>query len=358
MGTNYNNNGFQKPDAEEYKRRRKNNSKKSGDNSEQLVNNSSNNSVNKNKTNKDKGNQINYKNITDINSNKELQKRKGDLVLDVDEKIDPAEERKQNIIFAVTVAIFLVIVIIAKVAYTNMQNGEKLKLAQTKWYVYEEADVKKVGNLELEFKNNGTFDLYKADSQVSCMSGDYSIIYKGKMKLKSDERGFNPPGEWKCKKNSSFKYKNNGNTLKMSYKGVEVTFYKLGGQSEEKAKDPITQQLHKKHFVNKQAKMLTTFYNSNMYIYKLDKTNDFIGKSGEVLGEICFSGEYVVDPDKNKITVNVDEEYYEITSNELWEGMTEYKEYEFKYKLSDKNSKLTLQYEDKAYEFEKHILDE
>ena len=46
-------------------------------------------------------------------------------------------------------------------------------------------------------------------------------------KLKCEERGFNPPGKWDCKKNSTFKYKMKDNTLKLTYKGVEVKFYNM-----------------------------------------------------------------------------------------------------------------------------------
>ena len=329
------NNGFVKPSASEYKKKREMNKP----------------------ANKSEGNEINYKNIIDINSNKELQKRKGDINMTVQEPLDPAKERKENIKFVCIVAAFLVFVIVCKVAYTNMQNEEKQKLAKTKWYVSDEADVEKVGYLELSFKNNGTFDLYKADTQVSCMNGKYSVFMKGFMKLKSEDRGFNPPGKWECKKNSTFKYKMKNNTLTLTYKGIDVKFYKQGDDSEDYESDANKEILHKKYFINKQAKMLVTFYRNNMYIYMLEKTKNIFGESGEVLGDICFSGEYAVDADKGTMTVNVDEEYFEITSNPLWEGMTEYKTYKFNYKYKN-NNKLTLQYKDKAYEFEKYEIEE
>ena len=44
-----------------------------------------------------------------------------------------------------------------------------------------------VVNLEVVFNSNGTFDMYKADTQVSCMSGEYSVPLKGSLKLKCDE---------------------------------------------------------------------------------------------------------------------------------------------------------------------------
>ena len=335
-------NEFVKPSAEEYKKKRKKNSA-----SNQVKNNQP----------MMKSNELNYKNITDINSNKELEKIKGDRRIKVDEPLDPAKERRENIKFVCIVALFLVCTIMVKIGLTNMENNEKLKLAKTKWYVSDEADVEKVGYLELEFKNNGTFDLYKADTQVTCMNGKYSIPFKGVMKLKSEERGFNPPGKWDCKKNSTFKYKMKDNTLKLKYKGVEVKFYKQGTSDEEYTNDVNKEVLHKKYFINEQAKMLVTFYRNNMYIYMLEKTKNIFGESGEVLGEICFSGEYAMNPEKEKMTVNVDEEYYEITSNPLWDGMTEYKDYTFSYKLEN-NKKLTLQYGGKAYEFQKYEIEE
>lgn len=336
-------NDFIKPSAEEYKKKRNKNS----------VNYQGKIDRQTNASKKD----LNYKNITDINSNKELEKRKGDIHIKIEEPLDPAKERKENIKFVVVVAIFFVLTIIAKIAYTNMQNQEKISLSKTKWYVSDEADVEKVGHLELEFKNNGTFDMYKADTQVTCMNGKYSIMFKGIMKLKCEERGFNPPGKWDCKKTSTFKYNMKDNTLKLKYNGVEVKFYKQGNSDEEYISDVNKEVLHKKYFINKEAKMLVTFYRNNMYIYMLDKTKNIFGERGEVLGDICFSGEYAVDSKKKKMTVNVDEEYYEITSNPLWEGMTEYKEYKFSYKL-ESDKKLTLQYGNKAYEFEKYIIEE
>ena len=180
MRDNYNQNGgFVKPDAEEYKR-----SKNFGDNKKGNRNN-----------NKDKIKEV------DVVKNRDFIHRDN-----AKQPADP-EERKKNIIFVVTVIIFLILVIITKASYANMQNEQMRNLSKCKWFVSEDADIKKVGYLEIEFGSNGTFDMYKADTQVSCMNGKYSVLYEGLLRLKSDERGFNPPGEWKCKKNSNFKYK-------------------------------------------------------------------------------------------------------------------------------------------------------
>ena len=103
--------------------------------------------------------------------------------------------------------------------------------------------------------------------------------------------------------------------------------------------------------------MLVTFYMGNMFIYTLDKTNYIFGQNGEVLGNVCFSGEYTIDQDKKYISVNVIKDLYEISSNPMWEDMTEFKKYKFKYKLEEDFSKIILQYEDKAYEFKKYVIE-
>ena len=231
------------------------------------------------------------------------------------------------------------------------------KLAKTKWFVYNEKDAKKVGYLEVVFNSNGTFDMYKADTQVSCMSGEYSVPLKGSLKLKCDERGFNPPGDWKCKTKSTFKYKIKEDEITLIYKGVDVNFSRQGDKGEQKL-DSDLELLHKKYFINEQAKMLVTFYMGTMYMYKLEKTDYIFGKSGEVLGEVCFSGKYSLNKKKKSITANVIKDMYEITSNPMWEDMTEFKKYTFKYKLEKDFSKIVLQYGDKAYEFKKYVISE
>jgi hypothetical protein len=324
---NYNqNSGFVKPDAEEYKKSKNYGGNKKGKKEKQVTEEK-------------------------VIKNRDFIHREN-----VNEPIDP-EERKKNIIFVITVLIFLILVIITKASYASMQNEQMKNLSKSKWFVSDESDIKKVGYLEIEFGSNGTFDMYKADTQVSCMNGKYSVLYAGMLRLNSDERGFNPPGEWKCKKNSSFKYKLKKDKLTLIYKGVDVTFYSQGA-GEQKELTPESEKLNKKYFINKDSKMLVTFYMNNMYIYKMDKVDNIFGENQEVLGEICFSGNYTLDFEKTMIKVDVIEEDYIITSNELWEDMDKYGEYKFTYKLDENITKLTLQYKDKAYEFEKYIIEE
>ena len=104
--------------------------------------------------------------------------------------------------------------------------------------------------------------------------------------------------------------------------------------------------------------MLVTFYMSNMFIYKLNDLKRVFGENGEVLGEICFSGEYKIDSGKSMITVDARKDDYIVTSNPMWEDMTEYKTYDILYKLEDDFSKIALQYNNKAYEFKKIVMSE
>lgn len=259
---------------------------------------------------------------------------------------------KSNIIFVVTVFLFLVFLIIAKRSYMSMQDKEMNKLAG-KWYVSEEKAVKDLGNLEAEFNSNGTFDIYNAESSVSCMNGKYSIAYKGKMSLKCDKNGFKPPKKWNCKEKSKFKYSVKGDKLVLTYKGLSYAFQKKG-ENVEKEQEKTSDELHNMYFINKQAKMLVSFYSGEMYIYNLKDNTKVFGDNKEVLGEMCLFGDYKQVPSESKITV-VAENEGDVKENPMWPEIKELGEYVFLYRIEGKYDKLVLQYNDKAFEFEKIV---
>lgn len=256
---------------------------------------------------------------------------------------------KSNIIFIVTVFLFLMFLIIAKRSYASMQDNEMNRIAG-KWYICEEKGVEELGNLEAEFKSNGTFDIYYSDSSLSCMNGKYSITYKGMMKLNCDKNGFNPPEKWNCKEKSSFKYSLNDDKLVLTYKGSGYTFVKKG--EKEDSVEKVSDELHNMYFINKQAKMLVSFYSGSMYIYNLKDTSKVFGDNKEVLGDVCLFGEYKQVPSESKITVIAENEG-DVAENPMWPQMKELGEYVFLYRIEGKYDKLVLQYEDKAYEFKK-----
>lgn len=262
--------------------------------------------------------------------------------------------KKSNVIFVITVVIFLAFLIITKKSYLDMQNNESERLSSVKWYVNDENDIKNIGNLAAEFKNDGTFNFYYTDSSVSCMSGKYTITFKGLVKLKCDKTGFNPPEKWKCKQKASFKYKINENKLTLTYKGVSCTFGVKGVDKDEKDKKNNSDELHNMYFINKQAKMLVSFYSENMYIYILKDTLKIFGENKEVLGETCLFGTYNQDASKSKITV-LTENAGDVKTNPMWPEMGELGEYEFLYRIEDNYKKIVLQYNDKAYEFTRVI---
>lgn len=263
---------------------------------------------------------------------------------------------KSNIIFIVTVFLFLVFLIIAKRSYMSMQDNEMNRLAG-KWCVSEKKAVKDLGNLEAEFKSNGTFDIYNSESSVSCMNGKYSIIYKGKMNLKCDKNGFNPPKKWNCKVKSKFKYSVKEDKLVLTYNGISYTLQKKGDaeqKEQEEQQEKASDELHNMYFINKQAKMLVSFYSGEMYIYNLKDKSNVFGNNKEVLGDVCLFGEYKQVPSESKITVIAENEG-DVKENPMWPEMKELGEYVFLYRIEGKYDKLVLQYNDKAYEFEKIV---
>ena len=141
---------------------------------------------------------------------------------------------KKNMVFGITVLLFLIVVIIAKLSYEDMQKQEIKKLSNGKWYACDEDTFKNLGNLEIQFKEDETFDIYQSDTQVSCMSGKYVITYKGMVYLKSEESGFNPPKGWKCGKKAWFKYKINDDKLYFKHDKVEGVFGIQGENSQKK----------------------------------------------------------------------------------------------------------------------------
>ena len=259
---------------------------------------------------------------------------------------------KSNVIFIITVLLFLIFLIIAKRSYVSMQENE-MNILAGKWYISEEKGVNELGNLEVEFKNNGTFDMFYSDSSVSCMNGKYSIIYKGKMKLNCDKNGFNPPKKLGCKEKSIFKYSVKDDKVTLTYKGMAYTFVKKAEKNEENI-EKISNELHNMYFINKQAKMMGNFYSGNMYLYNLDDNSKLFGENKEVLGEVCLFGEYKQEPSESKITV-VAENEGDVKENPMWPQMKELGEYVFLYRIEGKYDKLVLQYDDKAYEFTKII---
>ena len=108
------------------------------------------------------------------------------------------------------------------------------------------------------------------------------------------------------------------------------------------------------YFINKQAKMLVSFYSENMYIYILKDTSKIFGENKEVLGETCLFGTYNQDASKSKITVLAENDG-DAKTNPMWPEMGELGEYEFLYRIEDNYKKIVLQYNDKAYEFTRVI---
>lgn len=267
-----------------------------------------------------------------------------------DKKNSKQDEKKSNIIFIITVLIFLICVIIAKVNYEKMQEQEARKLSTAKWYASDEKTVKELGYLQVEFRGDSTFDIYYSDTQISCMSGEYIIGFAGRVKLECDNSGFNPPKKWNCKEKSWFKYKIRNNKLYMTYKGITATFEMKGESAEEKNEEVKKTDMHNMYFKNEQAKMLVSFYNGDMYIYNLNSDKKVFGDQGEVLGDICLFGAYTQDDKKARINVLTEHEG-DVKDNPMWPQMKELGEYEFKYRVEGEFEKLVLQYEDKAYEF-------
>lgn len=264
--------------------------------------------------------------------------------------------KKDNVIFVITVLIFLILVIITKKSYVNMQEDEMERLSSEKWYVSNEDDIKNIGNLGAEFKTDGTFNIYYTDSSISCMSGIYSVTFKGHIKLKCDNSGFKPPEKWNCKKKSNFKYSIKNEELKLTYKGVTCRFSIKGGEkkAKEESKKANTEELHNMYFINKQAKMVVSFYSESMSIYLLDDTSKIFGENKEVLGDTCLFGTYKLDSATSKITVLIENEG-DVKTNPMWPEMKELGEYEFLYRIEGDYEKIVLQYNEKAYEFARVI---
>jgi hypothetical protein len=259
---------------------------------------------------------------------------------------------KKNIVFFVTVFTFLILVIIAKVSYEDMQSKEADVISLGKWYASDEKTTNSLGNIEIKFNGDETFDIYQADTQVSCMSGKYTVVYKGLLHLKSEKSGFNPPKGWNCKRSSYFKYKVKDSVLKLKYGGFEGVFDQKGEEVARKEQESKITDLHNKNFINKQAKMLLCFYAGDMYMYNLNDVENVFGDNKEVLGDVCFFATYIQESAKNKITANAENEG-DVKSNPMWPQMTELGEYEFKYRVEGDFDNIVLQYEDKSYEFEK-----
>ena len=121
------NSGFVKPDANEYRERR---------------------------ANKDKLEKKSKKKPKKGNISQPSNRNRDFIHRQENNEIDPSERRK-NIVFTISVITFLIVLIITKKFYADMQNQEMEKLSKNKWFVSEQEDIDKVGYLEIKFGNKG-----------------------------------------------------------------------------------------------------------------------------------------------------------------------------------------------------------